>query len=33
MPTSGRQLAFTILLGLVIFVVLLTAASALGLLK
>jgi len=33
MPTSGKQLLFTIMLGLVIFVALLTAASALGLLK
>lgn len=33
MPTSGKQLAFTILFALVIFLVLLTTASALGLLN
>jgi len=33
MPTSGRQLLFTIALGLVIFLVLITVARLLGLLS
>lgn len=33
MRTSGKQLLFTIMLGLVFFLVLITIASALGLLK